>query len=91
MEILDPTHETESSPFRAAERLTSLAGTIIGIISNGKKGTVAFFDAFEDELKCRHGVAEVVRLVKPNYSAPVDRALLGDAEKWHALVAGIGD
>lgn len=91
LEILDPTHETDSADFRAADRLATISGTRIAIVSNGKHGTKPFFDALEAELKGRHGAAEVVRIIKPNYSAPVDRALLGDAEKWNALIAGIGD
>lgn len=91
IEILDPTHESGSVEFHSADRLKSLKGTTIGVISNGKKGTQTFFDAFENELKRRHHVARVVRLTKANYSAPVDRALLGEAQKWNALVAGIGD
>lgn len=91
IEILDPTHETGSVEFHAADRLKSLRGATVGIISNGKKGTQTFFDVFENELKQRHHVAKVVRLIKANYSAPVDRALLGEAQKWNALVAGIGD
>ncbi len=89
--VLDPTHEDESSAFEPASRLDSLEGTTIGIISNGKKGTRPFFDAFERELLETHGVAEVVRLTKSNYSAPVERELLGEAERWQALVAGVGD
>ncbi len=91
IEILDPTHEAGSVEFSAADRLKSLEGATIGIISNGKKGTKTFFDAFEKELMQRHHVANVVRITKTNYSAPVDRALLDEAQKWNALVAGIGD
>lgn len=90
-EILDPTHETDVAAFRAADRLGTISGTRIAIVSNGKRGTKPFFDALEATLRSNHGVAEVVRITKPNYSAPVDRALLGDAEKWNALIAGIGD
>ena len=89
--ILDPTHEDDSSAFTSAHRLDSLEGATVAIISNGKKGTKPFFDAFERELREAHGVAEVVRRTKANYSAPVERELLGEAEKWQALVAGIGD
>ena len=89
--VLDPTHETGASGFQPADRLTSLEGATVGIVSNGKKGTKPFFDAFERELRQSHGVAEVVRLTKANYSAPVERELLDKAQKWNALVAGIGD
>lgn len=91
IEFLDPTHENASAGFTLAPRLQSLAGAVVAVISNGKKGTLPFFDAFERELVDAYGVAEVVRLTKGNYSTPVEAALLNDAARWNALIAGIGD
>ena len=91
IEFLDPTHENRYGEFTLAPRLKSLEGTVVAILSNGKKGSVAFFDAFEQELIAKHKVAEVVRITKFNFSTPVDRALLDDAARWNALVSGIGD
>ena len=68
-----------------------LAGLTIGVISNGKRGTRAFFDALDAELRDRYGAADVVRVVKPNYSAPAGDEIIDEALRWHALVAGIGD
>ena len=53
--------------------------------------TVPFFDALATELRTTHGVAEVVRVVKPNYSAPAGAGILDAASTWHALIAGVGD
>ncbi len=91
MEILDPTHEADVSGFALASRLSALQGATVGIISNGKKNTVPFFDSFENELKEKFGVAEVVRRTKSNYSAPADAHLVDEAEGWDAVIAGIGD
>ena len=91
MDILDPTAETAAGPLRLAPRLATLAGTTLAVISNGKKNTLPFFDALADALRTRHQVSQIVRLTKSNYSAPVDTALLSDAARWHALVAGVGD
>ena len=91
MEILDPTHEGESRDFEPASRLRTLEGATIGVISNGKKGTKPFFDALEQELVEKYGVATVVRRTKSNYSAPADTDLMEEAKQWHALVAGVGD
>ncbi len=91
IEVLDPTYGEGPSEFRAAERLNSLAGATVGIISNGKQGTIPFFDALETELRGRHGVAEVVRVTKANYSAPAGDDIIDEARRWHAMVAGIGD
>ena len=89
--FLDPTHESGSSAFTAAPRLASLEGATVAFISNGKKNTLPFFDAVEREFRERHNVANVVRLTKANYSAPVEPELLQEAEKWQALISGVGD
>ena len=95
LEVLDPTHDDGRSaddPVALAERLDSLAGATIGIVSNGKQGTRRFFDALAKELTETYGAAEVVRVTKSNYSAPADAEILDRAkEEWQALVAGVGD
>ncbi len=91
LEILDPTHEGSSVAFQAAARLASLEGAHIAVLSNGKKGTIPFFNALEREFIETHGAAMVTRLTKMNYSAPAEAGLLDDAQRWNALVAGIGD
>lgn len=91
IEVLDPSHEADAREFAPAKRLQTLEGATVAIISNGKKGTKPFFDAFERELVDRYRVARVVRLTKANYSAPAEAELLNEAERWQALVAGVGD
>ncbi len=91
IDVLDPTFGDDAAEFAPAPRLADLAGATVGIISNGKHGTVPFFDALADELRTRFGVADVVRVVKPNYSAPAGREIMDVAGRWQALVAGIGD
>lgn len=91
IEILDPTYGDDAPRFEAAPRLKSLDGVTVGIISNGKHGTAPFFDALATELQATFGVEEVVRLVKPNYSAPAGDELLNVAATWHALITGVGD
>ena len=91
IEVLNPTHEESATEFRPAPRPASLAGLTVGIISNGKHGTVPFFDAFTSELYSRYGVADVVRVVKPNFSAPAGDEIIDQARQWNALIAGIGD
>jgi hypothetical protein len=91
IDVLTPTYDETPTTFQPAPRLSSLEGATIGIISNGKHGTVPFFDALADELRAHYRVAEVVRVTKPNYSAPAGADLIQQARHWHALVAGIGD
>ena len=91
IEVLDPTYNDEANEFSAVPRRASLTGLTIGIISNGKQNTEPFFDAMERELRAHHHVAEVVRVVKGNYSAPAAAGIMDQAKRWHALVAGVGD
>lgn len=91
IEFLDPTHEATVAGLTRAERLVSLEGATVAIISNGKRNTKPFFDALGEELRETYKVADVVRITKSNYSAPVEPALLAEAEKWQAIISGIGD
>jgi len=90
-DVLDPTHEGDAQDFSLAPRQASLEGLRVGIISNGKEGTKAFFSAFENELREHHAVADVVHRVKSNYSAPADAHILQEAGDWDVVIAGIGD
>ena len=87
--VLDPTHEEHPDDFAAAPRLADLDGVVVGVVSNGKQGTVPFFDGIEERL--RELGAEVERVTKPNYSAPAPREVMDRAARWQALVAGVGD
>jgi hypothetical protein len=91
IKFLDPTHESGAGEFKPAPRLASLEGATVAIISNGKKNTKPFFDAMEKELRTSHGVADIVRLTKSNYSVPAEAEVLQEAEKWQALISGVGD
>ena len=91
IEVLNPTHEANPTEFRLAERLPSLDGATVGVISNGKEGTKPFFDALESILIEDHGVAQVIRMTKRNYSAPAEPELMAKAADCDALIAGVGD
>ena len=90
IEVLDPTHGERPDSFTPAPRLDSIRGATIGLVSNGKQGTEPFFAALADELLAR-GATEVERVVKANYSAPAEPAVMDRAKRWTALVAGIGE
>jgi hypothetical protein len=91
IDVLDPTYGDVALDFEPTPRLANLAGVTLGVISNGKQNTGPFFDALEAELRDRYGVADVVRVTKPNYSAPAGDEIMNEAARWHALVAGVGD
>jgi hypothetical protein len=91
LQVLDPTNEVAPVVGRLAPRVASLAGKTVGFISNGKEGTTGFFAHLERMLREELGVAEVIRRVKSNYSAPADPDIVDELRRWHAVVTGIGD
>lgn len=91
LEVLDPTYDDAVTPLDSVERLASLEGATVGIVSNGKKGTATFFAEVERALREDHGVTDVVVVRKHDYSAPADTETMDAARFWHALIAGIGD
>jgi hypothetical protein len=91
IEVLDPTNEDAPEAVALATRLPSLAGTTVGLLSNGKAGTARLFDHMEALLRDRYRVADVVRRTKGNYSAPAEDELMDEAATWSALFAGTGD
>ena len=91
IEVLVPTNDGHPDGLSLVPRPPSLTGLTIGIISNGKQGTRHFFDEFRRELLDNHGAGDVVEVIKGNYSAPANDEIMDQAERWHALVAGVGD
>jgi len=91
LQVLDPTNEAAPPVGQRAPRLVSLAGKTVGFISNGKEGTTGFFAHLERMLREQLGVAEVIRRVKSNYSAPADPDIVDELRRWQAVVTGIGD
>jgi hypothetical protein len=91
LQVLDPTNETAPPLGEPAPRLATLAGKTVGFISNGKEGTQGFFAHLDRMLREEYGVADVVRRVKSNYSAPADADIVDEIRRWQAVVTGIGD
>ena len=91
IEVLDPTYEDDANSFRYAPGLENLNSATVGIISNGKKGTLYFFNALEVLLRKKYNVGEVIRVVKKNYSAPAEEKIMMEVKNWDAAIAGVGD
>ena len=91
LRVLDPTNEMKAAGVQPAARPSSLAGAIVGIISNGKEGTKDYFAQLERMLREELGVASVVMRTKSNYSAPADANIDDEIKSWHAVVTGVGD
>lgn len=90
-QILNPTNEATPEDITLAPRIASLAGTTVGIITNGKEGTKGFFSHLEQMLYNELQVSNVVLRQKANYSAPAETAIISEAGSWDVAITGIGD
>ena len=89
--VLDPSSEMAAALGETAPRLASLADKTVGVISNGKEGTIGFFSHLGQMLEEDFGVSEVVLRVKSNYSAPANSDIVSEISSWDAVISGIGD
>jgi hypothetical protein len=89
--VLDPTRDRGVEPARMAPPLSSLAGAVVGLLDNGKVNVDRFLDHVETILRGDHGVRDVVRVRKPNMSAPVPPAMLVELVACDAVVSAVGD
>ena len=91
--ILDPTLRAVPPVAAArASRPARLDGATLGLLANGKTHGMAFLERVAEQLRTRHGVAELVRVTKSNASAPAnpeDTKVL--AGRCAAVVTAIGD
>ena len=89
--VLDPSSEMGPALRETAPRLESLTNTTVGLISNGKEGTIGFFSHLGQILEEDFGVSEIVLRVKSNYSAPASPDIVSEISSWDAVISGIGD
>lgn len=89
--VLNPTSEAAVDTMEPAQRLTSLEGKTVGLISNGKEGTAGFFAHVDRLLRERYKVAQVVLRTKSNYSAPAEEEIIDEARYWDLAITGLGD
>ena len=89
--VLNPTSLTEPQPLHLAHRLSSLNGSLIGVLDNGKVNTDQIFRLVADGMRERYGVREVLWRRKHNFSTPAPTVLLAELRACDAIITGIGD
>ena len=89
--VLDPTAEVDSSLADNMARLDSLQGRTIGLLDNGKIRVHELLNHMEDIFVSQYGVAQVVRLKKPDASRPVPAEVVADMQQCDAIVSAVGD
>jgi hypothetical protein len=89
--LVDPRNETAREAARPAPRLESLAGKTVALLDISKPGGSIFLDRLELLLKERHGVAQVMREMKPTFAKPAPDVMIEKLRSVHAVVEGLAD
>jgi hypothetical protein len=89
--VLNPTSLSEARPLRAAQRLDSVAGRLVGVLDNGKVNSDRILRQVEAMLLEQFSVREVLWRRKHDFSRPAPTALLGELSACDAIITGIGD
>lgn len=79
----------QAVPF--APRPASLTGQSVALVDIAKPKGREFLDRVEQLLTGEHGVAEVVRLVKPTFTRPAPPEVLSEAERCGAVLVALAD
>ena len=74
-----------------AERPASLGGARLAILDNRKGNANVLLTALGEQLRTRHGIADVTRYEKPIFSRPSPSELLDDLVSYDVVVTAIGD
>lgn len=91
--LVNPLDETPRMHSKPAPRLANLTGKTIGLLDISKSGGSIFLDRLEHLLKERHGVARVVRAMKPTFTKPAPDSVIAqfiDA-KCDAVIEALAD
>ena len=91
LRVLDPRQIPEGEALRPAPALSSLDGTVVGLLDNAKLGTERFYDFVAEILSNRYGVREFIRRRKPDATRPASKELIAELSGADAILSAIGD
>ena len=91
--LVNPMDETLRPAPRSAARLTSLSGKTIGLLDISKNGGSIFLDHLEQLLKGKHGVARIVRAMKPTFTKPAPEDVISKLldSRCDAVIEALAD
>jgi hypothetical protein len=91
MRIVNPLNETVPQPAALAPRLATLAGRTIALLDISKPGGSIFLDRIEYRLRSEHGVADVIREMKPTFAKPAPDGVIEKIRHADAVIEGLAD
>jgi threonine aldolase len=91
MKIVNPLNETPVAASSAAPRLESLQGKTIALLDISKPGGSVFLDRIEHRLRMEHGVAQVIREMKPTFAKPAPDGVMEKIRSADAVIEALAD
>jgi hypothetical protein len=89
--VLDPTAEEAAVTTTSAAQLASLEGRTVGLLDNGKIRVRELLDHVEEILRSQYGVAQVLRVRKPDASRPAPPEIMANLKRCEAIISAVGD
>ena len=89
--LVNPLNETLPHAATAAPRLAVLHGKTIALLDISKPGGSIFLDRIERLLKERHGVASVIREMKPTFAKPAPAGIIEKIRGADAVIEALAD
>jgi hypothetical protein len=91
MRIVSPMNEAVVGAAPAAPRLGTLQGKTIALLDISKPGGSVFLDRIEQTLRTKHGVATVIREMKPTFAKPAPPEVLQRIRAADAVIEALAD
>ena len=91
MRIVNPMNESVLEAAKPAPRLTTLGGRTIALLDISKPGGSVFLDRLEARLRAEHGVAQVIREMKPTFAKPAPAEVLQRIRGADAVIEALAD
>ncbi len=90
--LVNPTTKPIVAPFDGAPRLTTVAGTRLGVIDDSKKNADVLLEELVELLRTRYEISDVKWHRKPSASRPADPVAVRElAEQCDWVMIAIGD
>jgi hypothetical protein len=89
--VLDPTAEEAAVTTTSAAQLASLEARTVGLLDNGKIRVRELLDHVEEILRSQYGVAQVLRVRKPDASRPAPPEVMANLKRCEAIISAVGD
>jgi hypothetical protein len=89
--LIDPRNELTPNAAEPARRLSTLAGATLAFMDISKPGGSVFLDRLETLLTRDHGVARVVRTMKPTFTKRAPEAVIEQLRVADAVVLALAD